>query len=98
MVYKSLDKKETNIGWFLDLSKAFDLADHNMLLKKMGAKASKQVKQNMLWLTSSQKSNSARNCSHFILCLFSITVIIWTDFLGNSVNAKLIFTLHLKMF
>jgi hypothetical protein len=48
----------------------------------------------MFWLTSSQKSNRVRYCSHFILCLFSIIVIIWTDFLGNSVHEKLIFRLQ----
>jgi hypothetical protein len=34
-VYKSLDQRETNIGIFLDLSKAFDLVDHDILLWKM---------------------------------------------------------------
>jgi hypothetical protein len=36
MVYKSLDKKEINIGLFLYLSKAFDLVDHVILLRTMG--------------------------------------------------------------
>jgi hypothetical protein len=36
MVYKSLDEKEINIGLFLDLSEAFDLVDHDILLRKMG--------------------------------------------------------------
>jgi hypothetical protein len=57
-------------------------------------KTSKQIMPNMFWLMSSQKSNRVRNCSHFILCLFSITLIIWIDILGNSVNAKLIFGLQ----
>jgi hypothetical protein len=30
-----LDEKEISIGLFLDLSKAFDLVDHNILLSKM---------------------------------------------------------------
>jgi hypothetical protein len=34
-VYKSLDEKEISIGVFLDLSKAFDLVDHDILLRKM---------------------------------------------------------------
>ncbi|PNF26089.1 hypothetical protein B7P43_G04923 [Cryptotermes secundus] len=35
MVYKALDEKEASIGLFLDLSKAFDLVDHDILLRKM---------------------------------------------------------------
>ena len=35
--YNSVDKKEISIGLFLDLSKAFDLVDHNILLGKMEA-------------------------------------------------------------
>jgi hypothetical protein len=34
-VYKSLDEKEISTGLFLDLSKAFDLVDHDILLRKM---------------------------------------------------------------
>jgi hypothetical protein len=34
-VYKSLDEREISIGLFLDLSKAFDLVDHDILLRKM---------------------------------------------------------------
>ena len=34
-VYKALDEKEMSIGIFLDLSKAFDLVDHDILLSKM---------------------------------------------------------------
>jgi hypothetical protein len=36
MVYKSMDEKEINIRLFLDLSKAFCLVDHDILLRKMG--------------------------------------------------------------
>jgi hypothetical protein len=34
-VYKSLDEREIRIGLFLDLSKAFDLVNHDILLRKM---------------------------------------------------------------
>jgi hypothetical protein len=34
-VYKSLDERELSIGIFLDLSKAFDLVNHDILLRKM---------------------------------------------------------------
>ncbi|PNF19881.1 hypothetical protein B7P43_G12295 [Cryptotermes secundus] len=34
-VYKALDEKETSIGIFLDFSKAFNPADHDILLSKM---------------------------------------------------------------
>jgi hypothetical protein len=34
-VYKSLDEWEISIGIFLDLSKAFDLVNHDILLRKM---------------------------------------------------------------
>jgi hypothetical protein len=34
-VYKSLDEREISIGLFLDLSKAFDLVNHDILLTKM---------------------------------------------------------------
>jgi hypothetical protein len=34
-VYKSLNERERSIGLFLDLSKAFDLVKHDILLRKM---------------------------------------------------------------
>jgi hypothetical protein len=34
-VSKSMDEREISIGLFLDLSKAFDLLDHDILLMKM---------------------------------------------------------------
>jgi hypothetical protein len=34
-VYKSLDEREISIEIFLDLSKAFDLVNHDILLRKM---------------------------------------------------------------
>lgn len=34
-VYKSLDDREISGGLFLDLSKAFDLVNHDILLRKM---------------------------------------------------------------
>jgi hypothetical protein len=34
-VYKSLDESEISIGLFLVLSKAFDLVNHDILLRKM---------------------------------------------------------------
>jgi hypothetical protein len=36
MVYKSVARNEINIGLFLDLPEAFDLVDHDILLRKMG--------------------------------------------------------------
>jgi hypothetical protein len=38
-VYKSMDERELNIGLFLNLSKAFDLVDHDIFLKKMAGMA-----------------------------------------------------------
>jgi hypothetical protein len=35
VVYKSLDEREISIGLFLDLTKAFDLVNHDILLRKM---------------------------------------------------------------
>ena len=34
-VYSSMDKKEISLGIFLDLSKAFDLVEHDILYKKI---------------------------------------------------------------
>ena len=34
-VYKTLDDKEVRVGLFLDLSKASDLGNHNILLQKL---------------------------------------------------------------
>jgi hypothetical protein len=35
MVYKSLDEKEISMGIFLNLSKAYDLVNHDILLRRM---------------------------------------------------------------
>jgi hypothetical protein len=34
-VYKTLDNKEVYVGLFLDLCKAFDMVNHNILLQKL---------------------------------------------------------------
>ena len=34
-IYESFEHKEYTIGVFIDLSKAFDIVDHNILLKKL---------------------------------------------------------------
>ena len=36
-VYDSVGRKETTIGLFLDLSKSFEILDHDILLKKLQA-------------------------------------------------------------
>jgi hypothetical protein len=49
-VYKSMDEREIRIGLFLDLSKAFDLVDHDILLEKMAGIGIRGVAQN--WFQS----------------------------------------------
>ncbi|PNF22171.1 hypothetical protein B7P43_G05759 [Cryptotermes secundus] len=49
-VYKSVDEREISIGLFLDLSKAFDLVDHNILLRKMAEIGIRGAAQN--WFQS----------------------------------------------
>jgi hypothetical protein len=44
---------------------------------------------NMFWLTSSEKSIRVRDCSHFILCVFPILVIIWINILGQFSKCKI---------
>ena len=48
--YKNIDEKRINVGLFLDLRKAFDSIDHNILLSKLGKYC---ITHNELaWLTS----------------------------------------------
>jgi hypothetical protein len=42
-VYKSLDEGEISIGLFLDLSKAYDLVNHDILLRKMARMGIRRV-------------------------------------------------------
>jgi hypothetical protein len=44
-VYKSMDEREISIGSFLDLSKAFDVVDHDILLRKMAGMGIRGVAQ-----------------------------------------------------
>ena len=37
VVYKTLDNKEVCVGLFLDLTKAFDMVNHDILLQKLDA-------------------------------------------------------------
>jgi hypothetical protein len=45
-VYKSVDEREISIGLFLDLSKTFDLVDHDILLEKIAEIGIREVAQN----------------------------------------------------
>ena len=44
-VYNSIDKKDISIGLFLDLSKALDLVDHDILIEKLAANGIRGVAQ-----------------------------------------------------
>jgi hypothetical protein len=57
-VYKSLDEREIGIGIFLDLSKAFDLVDHDILLRKMARMGIRGVAQQ--WFQSYLENREQR--------------------------------------
>jgi hypothetical protein len=44
-VYESMDEREISVGLFLDLSKACDLVDHDILLRKMAGMGIQGVAQ-----------------------------------------------------
>jgi hypothetical protein len=50
-VYKILDNKEVCVGLFLDLSKAFDMVNHNILLQKLDNMALEELHISGLLLT-----------------------------------------------
>ena len=42
-ITEELDKKNYSIGVFIDLSKAFDITDHNLLLKKLSCYGIREI-------------------------------------------------------
>jgi hypothetical protein len=55
-VYKTLDDTEACVGLFLDLSKASDLVNHNILLQKLHAYGIRGTVHQ--WLASDLKTES----------------------------------------
>jgi hypothetical protein len=53
-VYKALDNKEVCAGLFLDLSKAFDMINHNILLQKLDTYGIRGIAQQ--WFASYLKN------------------------------------------
>ena len=96
-VYSSLDRKESTIAVYLNFSKAFDIANHNILISKLLHNGVRGVVQHWFgsYLSNRNQYVSIRNCNS---SMSSMSLCAISGALGaqGSVLGRVLFLLYIN--